>query len=177
VKSEKVYKQIDWPLLLMFMGLFIVVAGFDKAVLTPETISAATRLHLDQLPVLSLVTAALSNLVSNVPAVLVLKPFVANLPDPPRAWLAIAMASTLAGNLTLVGSVANQSRIQQFRPNSSQASKSAFLRSRRDQRKTRNQNHCRRLNQRLSMAIAAAHCCSWTTIAVMLRSIMIRNMG
>lgn len=56
---------------------------------------------------LSVVTAGLSNLVSNVPAVLVLKPFVANLPDPQRAWLIIAMASTLAGNFTLVGSVAN----------------------------------------------------------------------
>jgi Na+/H+ antiporter NhaD/arsenite permease-like protein len=107
VKSEKVYQLIDWPLLLMFMGLFIVVAGFERAVLTPEVMSAVSNLHLDQLPVLSLITAALSNLVSNVPAVLVLKPFVANLPDPQRAWLTIAMSSTLAGNLTLVGSVAN----------------------------------------------------------------------
>jgi Na+/H+ antiporter NhaD/arsenite permease-like protein len=39
--------------------------------------------------------------------VLVLKPFVASLPDPQRAWLTIAMSSTLAGNLTVVGSVAN----------------------------------------------------------------------
>jgi Na+/H+ antiporter NhaD/arsenite permease-like protein len=107
VKSEKVYRQIDWPLLLMFMGLFIVVSGFEKAVLTPDSVSAVSRLHLDQLPVLSLITAALSNLVSNVPAVLVLKPFVASLPDPQRAWLTIAMSSTLAGNLTVVGSVAN----------------------------------------------------------------------
>ena len=38
---------------------------------------------------------------------LVLKPFVQGLPDPERLWLVIAMASTLAGNLTLVGSVAN----------------------------------------------------------------------
>jgi len=45
--------------------------------------------------------------VSNVPAVLVLKPFLANLADPQRAWLVVAMASTLAGNFTLVGSVAN----------------------------------------------------------------------
>jgi Na+/H+ antiporter NhaD/arsenite permease-like protein len=107
VKSEKVYQQIDWPLLLMFMGLFIVVAGFERAVLTPEVMSAVSNLHLDQLPVLSLITAALSNLVSNAPAVLVLKPFVASLPDPQLAWLTIAMSSTLAGNLTLVGSVAN----------------------------------------------------------------------
>jgi Na+/H+ antiporter NhaD/arsenite permease-like protein len=53
------------------------------------------------------VTAVLSNLVSNVPAVLMLRPFVAGLADPQRAWLTIAMASTLAGNFTLVGSVAN----------------------------------------------------------------------
>jgi len=49
----------------------------------------------------------LSNLVSNVPAVLVLKPFLGTLADPHRAWLVVAMASTLAGNLTLLGSVAN----------------------------------------------------------------------
>ena len=49
----------------------------------------------------------MSNLVSNVPAVLVLKPFVAALPDPRRAWLVVAMAATLAGNLTILGSVAN----------------------------------------------------------------------
>jgi Na+/H+ antiporter NhaD/arsenite permease-like protein len=107
VKSEKIYARIDWTLLLMFAGLFIVVAGFEKAVLTPEAIAAVGGLHLDRLPVLSVVTALLSNIVSNVPAVLVLKPFVAGLPDPQRAWLVIAMSSTLAGNLTLVGSIAN----------------------------------------------------------------------
>jgi Na+/H+ antiporter NhaD/arsenite permease-like protein len=53
------------------------------------------------------ITALLSNLVSNVPAVLLLKPFVPNLQDPQRAWLVVAMAATLAGNFTLVGSVAN----------------------------------------------------------------------
>jgi Na+/H+ antiporter NhaD/arsenite permease-like protein len=62
---------------------------------------------LGQVPVLTLVTAVLSNIVSNVPAVLVLKPFIAGLADPQRAWLVVAMASTLAGNFTLVGSVAN----------------------------------------------------------------------
>jgi Na+/H+ antiporter NhaD/arsenite permease-like protein len=64
-------------------------------------------LHLDQVPVLSFVTAVLSNLVSNVPAVLVLRPFIAHTGDPDRAWLIVAMASTLAGNLTILGSVAN----------------------------------------------------------------------
>jgi len=53
------------------------------------------------------VTAALSNVVSNVPAGLLLKPVVTTLGEPQRAWLLVAMASTLAGNLTLIGSVAN----------------------------------------------------------------------
>jgi Na+/H+ antiporter NhaD/arsenite permease-like protein len=107
VKAEKVYREIDWPLLVMFVGLFIVVAGLETAVLTPEVIAAVGHLHLASVPMLSVVTAGLSNLVSNVPAVLVLKPFIAELPDSSRAWLVVAMASTLAGNLTLVGSVAN----------------------------------------------------------------------
>jgi Na+/H+ antiporter NhaD/arsenite permease-like protein len=57
--------------------------------------------------VLSATAAVLSNIVSNVPAVLVFEPLVAHLPDPRRAWLALAMSSTLAGNLTVMGSVAN----------------------------------------------------------------------
>jgi Na+/H+ antiporter NhaD/arsenite permease-like protein len=57
--------------------------------------------------VLSAVTAVLSNLVSNVPAVLLLNPFVQALPDRDTAWMTVAMASTLAGNFTVIGSVAN----------------------------------------------------------------------
>jgi Na+/H+ antiporter NhaD/arsenite permease-like protein len=107
VKAEKVYFDIDWPLLVMFIGLFVVVAGLEKAVIGPEVIAEVGRLDLGNAPVLAAVTAVLSNLVSNVPAVLVLKPFVATLGDPDQAWRVIAMASTLAGNLTIVGSVAN----------------------------------------------------------------------
>jgi Na+/H+ antiporter NhaD/arsenite permease-like protein len=59
--------------------------------------------------------ALLSNLVSNVPAVLVFKGFVPHLPDPARAWLILAMASTLAGNLTVLGSVANLIVLQKAR--------------------------------------------------------------
>jgi Na+/H+ antiporter NhaD/arsenite permease-like protein len=56
---------------------------------------------------LSAVSAVLSNLVSNVPAVMLFTPLVPSLPDPERAWLTLAMSSTLAGNLTLLGSIAN----------------------------------------------------------------------
>ncbi len=107
VKPQKVYFDIDWPLLVMFCGLFVVVAAIEKTVLTADTVAAIARVDLGSLPILAGVTAVLSNLVSNVPAVLVLRPFVAGLADPQKAWLAIAMAATLAGNFTLVGSVAN----------------------------------------------------------------------
>ena len=107
VKSQRIYADIDWSLLLMFIGLFVIVAGAESALLGPDVIAAVGRLHLEQVPVLSAVTAVLSNLVSNVPAVLMLKPFVDGLKDPDRAWLVIAMASTLAGNFTVIGSIAN----------------------------------------------------------------------
>lgn len=107
VRSERVYGQIDWSLLLMFAGLFIIVAGAQRVLLTPELIADVGRLHLQNVPMLTAVTAVLSNIVSNVPAVLVLRPFIEPLGDPVRAWLIAAMASTLAGNLTVIGSIAN----------------------------------------------------------------------
>ena len=107
VKSERIYAEIDWSLLLMFAGLFIIVAGAQRALLTPGLVAHVSRLHLDQIPVLSVVTAVLSNVVSNVPAVLMMRPFVVSLPDHATAWLTVAMASTLAGNFTILGSIAN----------------------------------------------------------------------
>ena len=49
----------------------------------------------------------MSNIVSNVPAVMLLRTLVPAFPDPHDGWLVLAMASTLAGNLTITGSVAN----------------------------------------------------------------------
>jgi Na+/H+ antiporter NhaD/arsenite permease-like protein len=107
IKARKVYREIDGSLLLMFAGLFVVVAAAERTLLTPEAVAAIQSLHLDNVYVLTTVTALLSNIISNVPAVLALKPFIQGLADPNRLWLVIAMSSTLAGNLTLVGSVAN----------------------------------------------------------------------
>ncbi len=112
VKVRRIYAEIDWTLLLMFAGLFVVVAGVERAVLTPGLVA---RIDLSAIPVLAAATAILSNLVSNVPAVLVLKPFIAALPDSDRAWLVTAMASTLAGNFTILGSVANLIVVQRAR--------------------------------------------------------------
>lgn len=107
IKARKIYREIDGSLLLMFAGLFVVVAAAEKALLTPETVDAVRVLHLDNAYILTAITAVLSNIISNVPAVLALKPFVQGLADQQHVWLVIAMSSTLAGNLTLVGSVAN----------------------------------------------------------------------
>jgi Na+/H+ antiporter NhaD/arsenite permease-like protein len=107
IKPKRVYREIDWSLLLLFAGLFIVLAGAEKALLTPEIRQAVQGAGLGSVPILAAVATILSNLVSNVPAVLALAPFVRDLGHPEPAWLTLAMASTLAGNFTILGSVAN----------------------------------------------------------------------
>jgi Na+/H+ antiporter NhaD/arsenite permease-like protein len=115
VKPQKVYHELDWQLLVMFIGLFIVVAGIEKTSLPGDLFAFASRFGLGRTGVLSTASAILSNLVSNVPAVLVFKPLIPHLPDAKRAWLTLAMSSTLAGNLTVLGSVANLIVIQRAR--------------------------------------------------------------
>jgi len=115
IKPERVYREIDWSLLVMFIGLFIVIAGVEKARLSDDLFAIAGRFHLERTAPMAIFAALLSNLVSNVPAVLVFKSFVPQLPDAARAWITLAMASTLAGNLTVLGSVANLIVMQRAR--------------------------------------------------------------
>ena len=115
VKPERVYAEIDWSLLVLFIGLFIVVRGVEKTSLSSDLFAIASRLHLERPAVMSAFAAGLSNIVSNVPAVLVFRPFIPHLADPKHAWLTLAMSSTLAGNLTVLGSVANLIVIQRAR--------------------------------------------------------------
>jgi Na+/H+ antiporter NhaD/arsenite permease-like protein len=107
VKPEKIYKEIDWSLLALFAGLFIVVAGFERTSVEEELVRFAERSGLDRIAVLTAAAAVVSNIVSNVPAVLLFRPIVPGLADPQLGWLVLAMASTLAGNFTIVASVAN----------------------------------------------------------------------
>ncbi|HET6323937.1 MAG TPA: anion transporter [Planctomycetaceae bacterium] len=109
IRPEKIYRQVDWSLLVMFTGLFIVVHAFQVRVVAGWGIESWTWLLDRPIDLLSLVSASLSNLVSNVPAVLLLEPVVQSVPTATRetAWLALAMSSTFAGNLTVLGSVAN----------------------------------------------------------------------
>ena len=115
VKPEKVYREIDWALLVLFAGLFVVVAGIEKTSLPEDLFRIARKFHLERTAVLSACAGVLSNLVSNVPAVLVFKPFITRLQDPQHSWLTLAMSTTLAGNLTVLGSVANLIVIQKAR--------------------------------------------------------------
>jgi len=102
-----VYEEVDWGLLVFFVGLFLIVGGAENAGLTEHLLAFGERFNLQHLGVFTVVTALLSNLVSNVPAVMLLKSLVIRFVNPHSAWLTLAMASTLAGNLTVTGSVAN----------------------------------------------------------------------
>ncbi len=106
-EAGKVYREINWQLLVLFTGLFVVTAGVERSGLADELLQVGTAMNIHRPAVLTAVTAVLSNLVSNVPAVLLFKPLMASFGEPQRAWLILAMASTLAGNLTVLGSVAN----------------------------------------------------------------------
>jgi Na+/H+ antiporter NhaD/arsenite permease-like protein len=115
VKPEKVYHEIDWPLLALFAGLFIVVAAVERTSLDADLFRVASRFGLHKVPVLTFFAAFLSNIVSNVPAVLLFRPVMPHLADPARGWLTLAMATTLAGNFTILGSMANLIVVQRAR--------------------------------------------------------------
>ncbi len=107
IKPERVFIEIDWSLLVFFSGLFIITHTinqyFISSISSLENYSFTGNFIWD----FSIVSAILSNIISNVPAVLILSPAVIKIPNPEAVWLALAMSSTFAGNLTLIGSVAN----------------------------------------------------------------------
>jgi Na+/H+ antiporter NhaD/arsenite permease-like protein len=104
---EQVFAEFDWSLLVFFSALFIVTGSLEANGVTAQLASLSAQLGEINAINLSAVTVVLSNLVSNVPAVLLLRPLVSTLNNPEAGWLTLAAASTLAGNLTLLGSVAN----------------------------------------------------------------------
>lgn len=99
--------EIEWDLLVFFAALFIVTGAIETTGISNELFKLVAPIINSGTAAFSAVTVVLSNLVSNVPAVLLFRPIIPTLANPERAWLTLAMASTLAGNLTLLGSVAN----------------------------------------------------------------------
>ena len=111
-----VYDEVDWGLLVFFVGLFLIVGGAENVGLTTRLLELGQRWNLQNSSAFAIVTAALSNIVSNVPAVMVLKSMVPRFGNPQQGWLLLAMASTLAGNLTITGSVANIIVVERAKP-------------------------------------------------------------
>jgi Na+/H+ antiporter NhaD/arsenite permease-like protein len=107
MEPRLVYDEVDWGLLVFFVGLFVIVGGAEKVGIVAGMLDIAQTWNLHNTAIFAIVTAVMSNLVSNVPAVMLLKSVVPQFPDAHRAWLLLAMASTLAGNLTITGSIAN----------------------------------------------------------------------
>jgi Na+/H+ antiporter NhaD/arsenite permease-like protein len=102
-RPAEAFVHVDWGLLVFFSGLFVVVSGINRTGLLTALHRGASPLFGPSGGGLTVFTVAMSNLVSNVPFVLVVKEWIQG----DYAWTLIAMASTFAGNLTIVGSVAN----------------------------------------------------------------------
>jgi Na+/H+ antiporter NhaD/arsenite permease-like protein len=107
LKPERVFREIDWSLLVFFAGLFVVTGAIETTGFSAYLFSLARPVAAGGVAALSGVAVVLSNIVSNVPAVMLFRPLIPSFADPTAAWLTLAMSTTLAGNLTLLGSVAN----------------------------------------------------------------------
>ncbi len=107
IKPERVFIELDWSLLVFFSGLFIITHTLNEFFISKYFQLNQGLISGNMIFDLSIVSAVLSNLVSNVPAVLLISPALLKLHNVDNLWLALAMSSTFAGNLTLLGSVAN----------------------------------------------------------------------
>src|SRR5579862_6217065 len=116
LEPRKLYQEVDWGLLVFFIGLFLIVGGAENAGIVGRLLGLAEHWNLQRLGTFTVVVALFSNIVSNVPAVMLLKSLIPGFSNPHTAWLALAMASTLAGNLTITGSVANLIVVESAKP-------------------------------------------------------------
>ncbi|HEX5409432.1 MAG TPA: SLC13 family permease [Gemmatimonadaceae bacterium] len=109
--AAQAFARVEWSLLLFFAALFVLMRGVQDLPLFLDLTSRAAG-GLQGYPWHDAVTVSaamtvLSNLVSNVPAVMLWRPVVPHLPNPKLIWLVMAMSATFAGNLTILGSMAN----------------------------------------------------------------------
>jgi len=106
-KPSAVIKEVDWVLLLFFAGLFVVIEGAYRAgVLDPLTARIVAQPSLWGIASISIVSTVVSQLVSNVPLTMIAIPVIKNVPGD-TLWIALAAGSTLGGNLTIIGAIAN----------------------------------------------------------------------
>jgi Na+/H+ antiporter NhaD/arsenite permease-like protein len=107
VRPRKVYGAVDWDLLVFFVGLFVIVGAGAEAGIDHFLLGLLRPFGVTTLAGLSVTSAIVANLVSNVPSVMLFTTIVPMLPHPDTAWLTLAMASSLSGNVTILGSIAN----------------------------------------------------------------------
>ncbi|MCX8029254.1 MAG: SLC13 family permease [Brevinematales bacterium] len=110
-RPDETLKMVDWTLILFFSGLFMVVEGVRKGGVIELMYSLLSpyfgNTELKQYLSFSFLTLIGSNIVSNVPYVVLAKSWVSNFVNPDKVWVLLAVISTFAGNLTVIGSVAN----------------------------------------------------------------------
>ncbi|WP_437874777.1 SLC13 family permease [Sorangium sp. So ce513] len=109
--ANGLFERVSWTVLVFFGALFIVVAGLQKTGMPEQALRAASP-FLPEGPTMGILGLSIAMLVgcqivSNVPFILLAESYIQSQPDPHLAWIATALVSTLAGNLTLLGSVAN----------------------------------------------------------------------
>ncbi|MCP5524782.1 MAG: anion transporter [Verrucomicrobiales bacterium] len=117
--THEVLKLVDWHLLVFFAALFVVVEGLNGTGLTGKLHAQCSPLFGASVPTqawnLAWFSMAGSNIFSNVPFVLVAGKWIGRFADPTLMWQVMALATTFAGNLTLLGSVANIIVVEQAR--------------------------------------------------------------
>ena len=110
-RPEEIFARVNWSLLLFFASLFIVVGGIAKVGLVEQAHLMLNGYFsispFQQVATFSFASLVLSNIVSNVPYVMVVRHWIAAFSAPTLMWMVLAMSSTFAGNLTVAGSVAN----------------------------------------------------------------------
>jgi Na+/H+ antiporter NhaD/arsenite permease-like protein len=113
MKSADILALVDWRLLTLFCSLFVVIHGISQGDFLNAAMEGLAEVGLDprNLYALTAISVVSSNLVSNVPAVMVLVNFLD--PGQPAQWYALALSSTFAGNLFLLGSIANLIVVEQ----------------------------------------------------------------
>ncbi|MEM4051195.1 MAG: SLC13 family permease [Thermoplasmata archaeon] len=104
IDPRKIIKEVDWGIILFFIGLFIVMEGVIVSGILDEMLNFFNSYGMSLSSPFTYVTfvSIISNLVSNVPAVLLISPITHG-----KFWLLLAMSSTLAGNATIIGAAAN----------------------------------------------------------------------
>jgi Na+/H+ antiporter NhaD/arsenite permease-like protein len=113
MRTRDITSLIDWHLITLFCALFIIIHGISESGFLADAIEGLQGRGVDlySLPILATVTAVASNIFSNVPAVMLLTGALDQ--QQPLQWYTLALSSTFAGNLFLLGSIANLIVVEQ----------------------------------------------------------------